>query len=55
MDKAELWEYIKEKDRWLYRRLRHGIMGETMNLPGRGGRKVSVGVYKLCQMIFGFN
>ncbi len=55
MDKAELWEYIKEKDRWLYRKLRHGIMGETMNLPGRGGRKVSVGVYKLTQKIFGFN
>ncbi len=55
MDKAELWEYIKNKDKWLYRKLRHGIMGETMNLPGRGGRKVSIGVYKLTQKIFGFN
>lgn len=53
--KAELWEYLKEKDRRLYRRLRHGVMGEAMNLPGRGGRKISVGGYKIAQKIFKFN
>lgn len=53
--KAELWQYLKEKDRLLYRCLRHGIMGEAMNLPGRGGRKISVEGYKICQRIFKFN
>ena len=54
-DRAELWEYIKAKDKWLYRKLRHGICGEVMNLPGRGGRRVSVVVYKFLQKVFGFN
>ena len=53
--KKELWKYLKQKDARLYRNIRHGIMGETMNLPGRGGRKISVDVYKLCQKIFKFN
>ena len=53
--KAELWQYLKEKDRLLYRWMRHGIMGEAMNLPGRGGRKISVEGYKICQKIFKFN
>ena len=30
-------------------------MGNFMNLPGRGGRKVSVAAYKLCQKFYGFN
>jgi hypothetical protein len=35
--------------------MRNGIMGGTMNLPGRGGRKISVEGYKICQKLFGFN
>ena len=53
--KAELWEYLKKKDRKLYGSLRHGIMGGAMNLPGKGGRKISVGGYKIAQKIFKFN
>ena len=53
--KKELWEYIREKDRKLYFYLRCGIMGSTMNLPGSGGRKISVEGYKICQKIFKFN
>lgn len=53
--KKELWKYLKDKDLILYRRLRHGIMGEAMNLPGRSGRKVSVEGYKIAQKIFKFN
>jgi len=53
--KTQLWDYLKEKDVRLYRYLRHGIMGGTMNLPGRGGRKISVDAYKICQKIFKFN
>lgn len=53
--RKQLWKDIKKKDRRLYRHLRHGIMGTTMNLPGRGGRKVSVLSYKIVQKFFGFN
>ena len=53
--KKELWKYLKEKDYSLYMRLRHGLFGRTMNLPGKGGRKVSVTAYKICQKFYGFN
>lgn len=53
--KADLWQYLKEKDRKLYHWMRHGIMGEAMNLPGRGGRVISVESYKICKKIFKFN
>lgn len=53
--KKELWQYLKEKDRRLYLWMRNGIMGSAMNLPGRGGRKISVEGYKICQRIFKFN
>ena len=44
--KKELWEYLKGKDKRLYLWMRNGIMGGTMNLPGRGGRKISVEGYR---------
>ena len=53
--KKELWDYLKSKDVSIYRYLRHGIMGGTMNLPGKGGRKISVEAYRICQRIFNFN
>lgn len=53
--KKELWDYIKHKDGGVFRKLRYGILGSCMNLPGRGGRKISVEGYKLCRRIFKFN
>lgn len=53
--KKELWDCIKKKNSLLYMRLRYGIMGNTMNLPGKGGRKISVEAYKICQRFFKFN
>lgn len=53
--KKELWKYIKTKDHMLWMRLRFGLLGNAMNLPGRGGRKISVDGYKLCQKLFHFN
>lgn len=53
--KKELWEYLEEKDRAIYRWMRRGLLGSAMNLPGRGGRKISVEGYKICQKIFKFN
>ena len=53
--KRELWRYIKQQDLRLFHRLRTGIMGNTMNLPGRGGRKISIAAYKISQKVVGFN
>ena len=53
--KKELWQYLKQKNVILYHRLRYGLLGNSMNLPGRGGRKLSVGGYKICRKVFKFN
>ena len=53
--KAELWKYIKDKDRWLFRKLRYGIMGFWMNLPGRVGHRISIIIYHFFHFVFGFN
>jgi glycosyltransferase involved in cell wall biosynthesis len=53
--KKELWKYIKDNDKVLWIRLRSGILGSAMNLPGKIGRRISVDGYKLCQRIFHFN
>ena len=55
LKKKELWQYLKEKDTRTYRKVRRSIMGNTMNLPGEGGRKISVAAYKIAQMLVGFN
>ncbi|MBD5395164.1 MAG: glycosyltransferase family 2 protein [Lachnospiraceae bacterium] len=53
--KKELWDYIKKKDWILYRKLRFGLLGQCTNLPGKGGRKISVEGYKICRRFFNFN
>ena len=53
-NKIEL-QYIKEKDIIIFQQLRNGIMGQTMNLPGKGGRKMPVAAYRLSQKVVGFN
>ena len=53
--KKELWLYLKERDGRLYTKIRYGILGQTMNLPGEPGRKVSSLAYTLANRIFGFN
>ena len=53
--KKELWQYVRKLNLLLYLRLRFGFLGQGMNLPGKGGRKVSVAGYKISQKFFGFN
>ena len=50
-----LWQYLKKKDAGLYYKLYFGIFGRAMNIPGKGGRKVSVFAYKLANKVMGFN
>ena len=53
--KQELWMYLKKSDIRLYHKLRRGLLGATMNLPGKAGRKISVAGYKIARKFFGFN
>lgn len=53
--KNELWDYVKHKDPKLYFKLRIGILGMTLNLPGKIGRMISVTAYKVSQKVVGFN
>ncbi len=53
--KKELWEYLRARDVTTYFIIRHSMLGECTNLPGRSGRKISIGGYKIAQMLVGFN
>ena len=51
----EVWEYLRDKDRELYKKLRSGVFGVTLHLPGKGGRAVVKACYSVARGIFGFN
>lgn len=53
--KQELWKYLKNKQLRLWFRLRFSTLGNAMNLPGKGGRKVSEFGYKVANKFIGFN
>ena len=53
--KKELWDYLKKKDYKTFLKIRYGILGQTMNLPGRPGRKVSSLAYSVARRLIGFN
>lgn len=53
--KKDLWEYLKSYDRWLYKKIRSQILGRSMNLPGKFGRKVVEVGYNITRKIYGFN
>ena len=53
--KQELWTYLRKKDLKVFMKIRYGILGQTMNLPGRSGRKISSLVYMISRRIVGFN
>lgn len=53
--KKELWKYLQNKDLKTYIKIRYGILGQTMNLPGKPGRKISSLAYSVARRIIGFN
>ena len=53
--KRELWAYIRENHPWEYRRLRYGLFGFFLNIPGKTARKVDVAAYHAANRIFSFN
>lgn len=53
--KKELWKYLKKKDMRTFFKIRYGILGQTMNIPGKSGRKISSLAYSVARRIVGFN
>ena len=51
----EVWNYLRDKDAQLYRKIRSGVFGIALHLPGKGGKAVVKACYKVAQGIFGFN
>lgn len=53
--KTKLWEYLRRKDLFLYLKIRRGILGRALNMPGKPGRDLAVKGYDLVQKFYGFN
>lgn len=53
--KAEVWDYIKNKNFLLFMKLRCGVLGNCVYLPGKGGRYITVKGYNIAQKIYKFN
>lgn len=53
--KKELWQYLRQSNFALFMRLRWGFLGQGMNLPGKGGRQLTIAGYKITRKFYGFN
>lgn len=53
--KEELWSFLKQTDPVLHKKLRRGLFGLGVHLPGKFGRKTAIGVYQVAQKMYGFN
>ena len=53
--KKELWQHLRKQNLKLYLRLRWGFLGQGVNLPGKGGLKFPIAIYKMTRKFFGFN
>jgi Glycosyltransferases involved in cell wall biogenesis len=55
MKKEELWSYLYMKSPEAYHKIRNGILGKTMNLPGKSGRRIALTAYQIANMAIGFS
>lgn len=55
LKKKRIWAHLKKNNVELYNKIRHSLLGNVMNIPGRGGRKIAEVGYKAAQKIYGFN
>lgn len=53
--KEKLWKYLEEYDKGLYKKIKSHILGRSMNLPGKFGRKIVEMGYNITRKIYGFN
>lgn len=53
--KNQLWDNLKEKDEELYRHFKYSSIALFMNFPGKLGRKIGIGLYRIASRIYKFN
>ncbi|MDF2590412.1 MAG: hypothetical protein K0S41_4255 [Anaerocolumna sp.] len=53
--KQELWDYLEKANKKLYNKINNRILGRSMNLPGKVGRKIVDVGYKISKKIYGFS
>ena len=53
--KDELWDYLKNYDKRLYKKIRSHILGRSMNLPGKFGNRIVEMGYNIVRKIYPFN
>ena len=53
--KKDLWKYLKSSHPETYRKLKRNPMGFFINIPGRTGRLLTTGIYRIVKKVFNFN
>lgn len=53
--KERLWRMLEKDDKKLYRKIRSNVLGRSMNLPGKFGRKIVEVGYSISKRIYGFS
>lgn len=53
--KKDLWKYLKSSHPETYRKLKRNPMGFFINIPGRTGRLLTTGIYRIAKKVFNFN
>ena len=52
---VELWDYLKNKDAKLYKKVKRNTVSMVVNLPTAAGRKFSLSMYRILQKLYLFN
>lgn len=55
LKREELWEYLKNKNKIMYRMINKMALSKPMQFRSKAGRKIVVWGYSLSQKIYGFN
>lgn len=50
--KKDLWKYLKSSHPETYRKLKRNPMGFFINIPGRTGRLLTTGIYRIAKKVF---
>lgn len=53
--KEDLWDELEGQHGKLYRKIRSNVLGRSMNLPGRFGRRIVEVGYSISRKIYGFS
>lgn len=53
--KKALWDFLAKQNPRLYQELRHRLFGRILHLPGKAAPAVSIFLYHLSHLIYGFN